>query len=304
MDTKHTEKPLPEPTWYDYVKLTRIHMFPTGNDLTYLPCVWGVAMAAYSENISFDAVKQYILPFVLGATIVHSAACVLSDICDVDFDRQVERTKLRPLVTGTISIARAWSMIATMLVPCLWLMTKTNRTAAALAAFGLFPLHAFYPLMKRWLAVPQVFLAGLTLNWGFVVGWVAVAESINLKVVAILMVGAICYSVVYDTIYACQDRKDDVKAGVKSAAVFFGSWVRPILMALAVAFISCLAWAGYMNDQGRPFYVVSVGFTCVFYVWLFSTWNDADSVDCAQKFKAHGTLGTIIALGMFLDLFF
>lgn len=109
----------------------------------------------------------------------------------------------------------------------------------------------------------------MTLNWGFVVGWVAVAESINLQVTTILMVGAIwyearvhdcsrestdvsdcSYSVVYDTIYACQDRKDDVKAGVKSGAVFFGSWVRPILMALSVTFITCLAWAGYMNNQG------------------------------------------------------
>ena len=62
-----------------------------------------------------------------------------------------------------------------------------------------------------------------------------------------------------DAIYACQDKRDDVQAGVKSTALLFGAHVKRILAVFAVSLVTCLAVAGALNNQGIPYFILTVG---------------------------------------------
>ncbi|KAJ7206112.1 UbiA prenyltransferase family [Mycena pura] len=263
-------------------------------------------MAAFSVNLPLNNLLVQTFMFAIGSTILHSAACILNDICDRDFDRKVERTKHRPLATGVISVAGAiillsvfrmffYTNLPTLLTPppfsFLW------------GLIGIFPLHALYPLMKRWTWWPQAWL-GLAMNWGYLVGWISVTGTMNNEVVGTFFIGTVCWTIVYDTIYACQDRKDDMTAGVKSTALLFGSWIRSILCLFAIAFVGCVFVAGVYNQQGMYFFIISVGGAAMFFCWQFLTWDVNNVNDCNAKFMANGNMGIIIWSGMFLDYYF
>ena len=179
---------------------------------------------------------------------------------------------------------------------------------ALIGLIGVFPLHALYPLMKRWTYWPQAWL-GLAMNWGFPVAWLSITHgSADLYVVISFFLGTVWYvdlsfpssfrvlthdyraltrswTIVYDTIYACQDREDDVHAGVKSTAVLFGSWVRPILMAFTALFLGLLVLAGVLNSQGAWYFVVSCGGAAGHFVWQFASWNPDVAEDGGKKFQ-------------------
>ncbi|KAF7366875.1 4-hydroxybenzoate polyprenyl transferase [Mycena sanguinolenta] len=250
-------------TWYTYYELARLHKFPLGNILVFWPCAWGLTMAAYSNRLSLHNLMIQTVMFALGSTLLHSAACVLNDICDRDIDRKVERTKNRPLATGTISVAGATVWLLVLTFSSLALLATANRTAFLYGLIGVFPLHALYPLMKRWTWWPQAWL-GLAMNWGFPVGWISVSKTLNKEIVGIFFLGTVCWTIVYDTIYGCQDVRDDRAAGVKSTSLLFGSRVRPILCVFAAGFVACMIYAGILNQQGTYYFVVAVGGASLF----------------------------------------
>ncbi|KAJ7734760.1 UbiA prenyltransferase family [Mycena maculata] len=289
--------------WYNYYELTRLHKFPLGSILVFWPSAWGIAMAAFSGDLPIDQLLVQTFMFAIGSTLLHSAACILNDICDRDFDRRVERTKHRPLATGVISVTGATIWLLTFVIASLATLALSNRSAFLWGLIGVFPLHALYPLMKRWTWWPQAWL-GLAMNWGYLVGWISVTGKMNNEIVGIFFLGTVCWTIVYDTIYACQDRKDDVAAGVKSTALLFGSWVRPILCLFAMAFVGCISLAGLWNHQGIYFFVISVGGAILFFCWQFLTWDVDDVDDCGAKFVANGNMGIIIWAGMFADYYF
>ncbi|KAK0458973.1 UbiA prenyltransferase family, partial [Desarmillaria tabescens] len=279
-----------------YFELTRLHKFPLGSIVVFWPCAWAFTVAASTVQLPVVQFIKGIIAFALGSTLLHSAACVLNDICDIDFDRQ--RTKNRPLVIGKISIFGATILLILLTSASLSLLCFTSLTAAAYGIIGVFPLHALYPLMKRWTWWPQAWL-GLAMNWGIWVAWITVYPSAPLKNdLLIFFLGTVCWTIVYDTIYGCQDKIDDAKAGVKSTALLFGTWVRPILICFAGAFVGSLAYFGVCNDQSFVFFVVSCGGAALHFFWQFTTWSPDDPGDCGEKFKANGSLGYIIWAGM------
>ncbi|KAJ7623850.1 UbiA prenyltransferase family-domain-containing protein [Mycena polygramma] len=287
-------------TWYHYYELTRLHKFPRGNILSFWPSAWGIAMAAHSVNLPAHEVLAQTFMFAIRSTLLHSAACILNDICDIDFDRNVERTKNRPLVTGAVSVTGATILLSSFVLASIALLAMCSPSVLFWGLPGIFPLHALYPLMKRWTWWPQAWL-GLAMNWGLIVSWISVKGRINSETVGILFFGTVCWTIVYDTIYACQDRKDDAAAGIKSTALLFGGWVRPILYIFSGTFIGCLIYAGVRNQQGPPFFFVSVGGAVLFFAWQFTTWNVENASDCGGKFAANGNLGLVIWTGMLLD---
>ncbi|KAJ7776146.1 UbiA prenyltransferase family-domain-containing protein [Mycena metata] len=299
--TKST--PSPPATWYNYYELTRLHKFPLGSILVFWPSAWGLTMAAYSVRLPVHSLIIQTIMFAIGSTLLHTAACILNDICDRDFDRKVERTKNRPLATGIISVSGATLWLLLFVVASIALLATANRTAFLVGLIGVFPLHALYPLMKRWTWWPQAWL-GLAMNWGFPVAWISVTGTLNKEIVGIFFVGTICWTIVYDTIYGCQDVRDDAAAGVKSTSLLFGSWVRPILCVFAVVFVAAVTWAGILNHQGVSFFAISVGGACAFFLWQFLTWKVEDVDDCGRKFEANGNMGVILWAGMLLDYYF
>ncbi|GJE85451.1 4-hydroxybenzoate octaprenyltransferase [Phanerochaete sordida] len=293
----------PAPTksrWRRYWELMRLHKPVLGNTLMFWPCAWGLTMAGYTTGTSsYDLVMQ-LLAFAVGSTLMHSAACVLNDICDIDFDKQVERTRSRPLPSGVVTVTEAWILLLALMVPTVAMLLLTNQTAALVALPGIFPFHALYPLMKRWTYWPQAWL-GFAMNWGFLVSWLAVTDTVPVFVVWPFFLGTVCWTIVYDTIYACQDREDDVHAGVKSTALLFGAWVRPILAGFTLAFLALLAGAGLANGQGAPYFVLSCGGAAAHFAWQFASWAPDVPADGGRKFNSNGLTGLIIWSGMLVD---
>ncbi len=182
---------------------------PIGTWLLYWPCAWSVALAGV------DGHWDLFLWLFLGAFAMRSAGCVYNDIVDRDLDRQVERTRLRPLASERVSLRSAWMLIALLCAIGLIVLAQLNTTAAVISLVSVAPVAA-YPFMKRITWWPQAWL-GLVFSWGALVGWPAVRGTLDLPAL-LLWFGSIAWVIGYDTLYAIQDIEDDALVGVKSSA--------------------------------------------------------------------------------------
>jgi 4-hydroxybenzoate polyprenyltransferase len=191
-----------------YASLMRLDR-PIGTWLLYWPCAWSVALAGVGGR------WDLFLWLALGAFTMRSAGCVYNDLVDRDLDRRVERTRLRPLASGRVSMRSAWMLIGLLSLIGLLVLRQLNGIAAAIALASLAPVAA-YPFMKRITWWPQAWL-GLVFSWGALVGWPAVAESFGWPAL-LLWLGSIAWVIGYDTLYAIQDVEDDALVGVKSSA--------------------------------------------------------------------------------------
>ena len=182
---------------------------PIGSWLLYWPCGWSVALAGVGGR------WDLFLWLGLGAFAMRSAGCVYNDIVDRELDRRVERTRLRPLASGRVTLESAWLLIAGLSLIGLAVLLQLNLTAAIVALLSLAPVAA-YPFMKRITWWPQAWL-GIVFSWGALVGWPAVTGSLSWTTF-LLWFGSIAWVVGYDTLYAIQDIEDDALVGVKSSA--------------------------------------------------------------------------------------
>jgi 4-hydroxybenzoate polyprenyltransferase len=204
---------------------------PIGTWLLYWPCAWSVALAGV------DGRWALFLWLALGAFAMRSAGCVYNDIVDRDLDRKVERTRLRPLASGRVSVRSAWLLIAALFAIGLVVLLQLNRTASAVALVSILPVAA-YPYMKRITWWPQAWL-GLVFSWGALVGWPAVTGGLSWPLL-LLWFGSIFWVIGYDTLYAIQDIEDDALVGVKSSARRLGDRA-PLGIAIAYA-LALLLW--------------------------------------------------------------
>lgn len=296
------EKKKATSVWWPYFKLTRLHLFPIGTLVVYWPCAFGILMSARHLP---DATPQYIAfkiaQYFLWMTIRHSGACVWNDICDVEFDKKVERSKSRPLASGEASVTGAYILVFVHILLCALVMAPQGRDVLLLSMLALFPIDYLYPLMKRWTYWPQAFL-GIAIAWGAPTAWLDMTGTIDWNVILPICFGSICWTVYFDTIYACQDRKDDQNAGVKSTAVLFAEYDRPILALFAASFIGCLLAAGILNSNGIPYFAVTIGLGALHFLWQISTVDLNRPSDCLRFFVMNGNLGVLFCAGMLLDI--
>jgi 4-hydroxybenzoate polyprenyltransferase len=210
---------------------------PIGTWLLFWPCAWSVALAGVEGR------WDLFLWLLLGAFAMRSAGCVYNDIVDRDLDKRVERTRLRPLASGRVSLTAAWLLIAALCLIGLVVLLQLNLAAAAVAVASI-ALVAAYPFMKRITWWPQAWL-GLVFSWGALVGWPAVTGNLDWPAI-LLWFGSIAWVVGYDTLYAIQDIEDDALVGVKSSARRLGDKAPlgvAILYAIAVLFWGAAIWA-------------------------------------------------------------
>ncbi|KAJ3198199.1 Para-hydroxybenzoate--polyprenyltransferase, mitochondrial precursor (PHB:polyprenyltransferase) [Entophlyctis luteolus] len=289
-----------------YLRLARVDA-PAGTHLLLLPGTWSIVLASHSQllldpslagSITLNLAKHIVL-FTVGAFVMRGAGCTINDMWDRDFDRKVARTMTRPLASGELSYWDAWVFLATQLSAGLAVLVQLNLASIAIGASSLL-LVVIYPLMKRVTYMPQAIL-GFTFNWGVLVGWSAITGSLDIGVVGPLYASAWCWTMVYDTIYAVQDKQDDVKAGVKSTALLFGTRIKPVLIGFGACSISLLALAGYMNGQGLLFYLISVGGGALHYLWTLRGLDASDSQGAGRRFKAAVWYGWIVFVGALAD---
>lgn len=238
-----------------WIKITRATLV-VGPMMLFWPYAWSLTIAARVTHLEPSAFTSFLLHGFIGSQLLHSAGCIWNDICDRDFDRQVERTRNRPIAAGTITVPGALVFLFIHIAILIRMIWHLDASAFWFGILSIVVLPGIYPLMKRITYWPQAWL-GIALNIGAPMAWLALGQGLPSSI-AILFAGTWAWTMWYDTIYACQDKRDDVKAGVKSTALLFGTWIRPILYALASALVVSLYVTGVMNNMGKYYHTVSV----------------------------------------------
>ena len=199
-----------------FINLTRLNK-PIGYMLLFWPCGWGLAYA-YNIDKNLNQFLYFLILFFLGSVLMRSAGCIINDIVDKNIDKQVQRTKNRPLASNLITVELALYYAATLCGLAFLILIQFN-TLTIILGFASMVLAFSYPFMKRITYWPQLFL-GLTFNWGVVMSWTATNNNFSIEIV-ILYISAIFWTLGYDTIYGTQDIEDDEIIGVKSTSVKF-----------------------------------------------------------------------------------
>jgi 4-hydroxybenzoate polyprenyltransferase len=259
----------------------RLHQ-PTGIWLLLWPCWWAIALAS-----SGWPSPALLLLFALGAVLMRGAGCIVNDIADRHIDREVERTRTRPLASGELRVAQAVMLLLVLLAGALSIALTLGPAVVMWALLSLIPV-AIYPWMKRISWWPQLFL-GLTFNWGALMGYAAVRGAVEWPAIA-LYVGGIFWTLGYDTIYAHQDKEDDARIGVKSTALRLGDRT-PVFVGLCYA-AAVSAWiaAGWFAGLPGLFYALMLGVFAHFF-WQLRSVDLDNPLSCRRAFVSNCWLG-------------
>ncbi|KAJ7499058.1 para-hydroxybenzoate-polyprenyltransferase [Mycena latifolia] len=280
-----------------YLYLSRVDK-PIGTLLLFYPCAWSITMASYALQLPFTTPLTYISLFGIGALVMRGAGCTINDMWDKNLDKAVARTKERPIARGDVSRGQALVFLGAQLSAGLAVLLQLNWYSILLGATSL-SVVVIYPLMKRITHWPQAVL-GIAFNWGALLGWSAVAGTVDWSVCLPLYAGGVCWTLVYDSIYAHQDKTDDIGAGIRSTALLFRERTRPILSALSVSSLSLVTYAGYMNSHGVPFYLgVSLAAAQLARIIYRTDYDQRQS--CWQGFVDCGWSGFWIWMGALAD---
>ncbi|HWT11741.1 MAG TPA: 4-hydroxybenzoate octaprenyltransferase [Allosphingosinicella sp.] len=273
-----------------YASLIRLDR-PIGAWLLFWPGAWAVALAGMGEGG-----WPLIAWLALGAWAMRSAGCVYNDIVDRDLDRQVERTRLRPLASNRIALGGAWAMLVATSLIGLVVLLQLDRSAQPIALASL-ALVAAYPFMKRITWWPQAWL-GLVFSWGALVGWPAVTGEIGLPAL-LLYAGSVFWVIGYDTVYALQDREDDALVGVKSSARALGRHAR---LGIAVCYaLALFLWAAAFREVRQEWYAwLGLLPAALHLFWQVATLDPADGSDALAKFRSNRLTGLLMFLACFV----
>ncbi|XP_070553589.1 4-hydroxybenzoate polyprenyltransferase, mitochondrial-like [Ptychodera flava] len=274
-----------------YLKLMRVDK-PIGSWLYYWPYAWSLGMAAAPGSLP----DPYLLGlFGVAAVVIRGAGCCINDMMDRDFDKHVERCRNRPLASGQVTMAQAGAFLGLQTATALAILGSLNNYTLGLGVIHMFFI-ATYPLMKRVTYWPQLYL-GVVMNAGVLLGWSALHGSCDWSVVLPLLASGTGWTLLYDTIYAHQDKKDDIKIGVKSSALKLADNTKLALSGFAGVMVSGMAVAGIANEQALPYYI-GVAATAAHLARQIYTVDLDNPKDCWNKFDSNKYLGIIIFLAI------
>ncbi|MGB0670831.1 MAG: 4-hydroxybenzoate octaprenyltransferase [Rhodospirillales bacterium] len=271
-------------SWLPYARLMRADR-PIGTWLLLLPCWWSLSLA----SPGFPDLWMALL-FGVGALVMRGAGCTVNDIADRDFDARVARTALRPIASGAVSLRAAFVFLAAQLLVGLAILLQFNGLTIAVGA-GSLVLVALYPFAKRVTYWPQAVL-GLTFNWGALVGWTAVTGSLDLPPVLFYVAG-LFWTLGYDTIYAHQDKEDDVMVGVKSTALKFGDRTPIWLAGFYVLALVLMGAGGWLAGLGWAFWA-GLALGGLHLARQVITVDINDAAGCLATFKSNRDFGLIV----------
>ena len=272
--------------------LARLIRLPnqTGTYLLLLPTMWGLVLA--TQGIP---PPHLLAIFIGGSFLMRSAGVIMNDLADQSFDRQVTRTKTRPLASGELSRRHAVILLSVLLVLAASLLFFLRPIVTWLAPVAVF-LAALYPYSKRWIHIPQAML-GIAFGWGTVMAWAAVRGQLDAPVWCLFGATA-AWAVAYDTIYAIQDQQDDRRIGVKSAALYFGPSVHQgVGLAFGIMLVFLTA-AGWFAQLGWPYYAALLGVAVFFLLQIGQLQRPITPTHAFDMFRKHVWVGVAILAGL------
>ena len=276
-----------------FIELTRLKK-PIGFMLLFWPCAWGLTLA-YDFSQSLSNYFFYLILFFLGAVLMRSAGCIVNDILDKEFDAKVLRTKDRPIASEKISIKIAIFYSLSLCFLALLVLLNFNLYTILLALASM-PFAFTYPLMKRFTYWPQLFL-GITFNYGLILGWTSITGKIDI-VPIIFYLGAIFWTLGYDTIYGYQDIKDDEIIGLKSTSIKFKKKPYSFLFSCYLIFLINLFLIGYLMEFNKFYLIVFLIIIFQMFYFQIKKLNINNPLSCLKIFKSNNNLGLMVLLGL------
>ena len=276
-----------------FIQLTRLNK-PIGFLLLFWPCVWGLTLAYYFSGET-NLYLKHILLFFLGSVLMRSAGCIFNDIVDRDLDKKVQRTRERPIASGKVSVSEAFIYIVFLCLVSFLILLQFNWLTIVLGISSIVLAFA-YPFMKRITYWPQLFL-GLTFNWGIIMGWTSITNSISTEPV-ILYLAAIFWTLGYDTIYGLQDIHDDEIIGVKSTSIKFKNNVKIFVGTCYSMCVFLILIMFFTMEINKYLLLLIIPFivSFVYQVKIFKVFN---SESCLLAFKNNNLIGSLIFIFIF-----
>lgn len=271
-----------------YIYLMRLHR-PIGILLLLWPTLWALWL---SSNNHPD--HKILVIFIAGVILMRSAGCIFNDYADRDLDQHVKRTQDRPLAANRIPASHALILAGVLVIIAFILVLNCNLLTIKLAFIGLF-ITLLYPFLKRLTHLPQLGL-GIAFAWGVPMAFAAQTGMIGISG-WFLFINSVIWSVIYDTMYAMIDREDDIRVGIKSAAILFAQMDRMIIALLQLLFVIMLIIIGLMFQMHVNYYA-ALGIVFLLFVyqqWLISL---RDAKACYQAFTNNNWVGLVIFLGI------
>jgi 4-hydroxybenzoate polyprenyltransferase len=281
-----------------FIELTRLKK-PIGFMLLFWPCAWGLTLA-YDFSNNLNNYFFYLALFFLGSVLMRSAGCIVNDISDKEFDRKVERTKNRPIASNKVSIKLALFYTIILCTLAFLVLINFNKLTIILALASM-PLAFTYPLMKRLTYWPQLFL-GITFNYGLILGWISIKDQIDIAPI-IFYIGAIFWTLAYDTIYGFQDIKDDEIIGVKSTSIKFKKNPKKFIFVCFSMVIFSILTSGYLMNFNYFFYLGSILLIFHLFFYQLRVFNLDDTKNCLKVFKSNNIFGLLVLFSIFLGKF-
>ena len=278
-----------------FIELTRLKK-PIGFMLLFWPCAWGLTVA-YDFNKTLDDYFFYLILFFLGSILMRSAGCIVNDILDKEFDTKVFRTKNRPIASGKVSIKLG--IFYSILLCFLALLVLLNfNSFTIILALGSMPLAFTYPIMKRFTYWPQLFL-GITFNYGLILGWTAINAKVEL-VPILFYIGAIFWTLGYDTIYGYQDIKDDEIIGLKSTSIKFKNKAKEFLFVCYAFVIIFFIVGGFKMNFHYSYYILILIPLIHLFLYQIKKFDLKNPSSCLNAFKSNNSFGLIIFLNILI----
>ena len=281
-----------------FIELTRLKK-PIGFMLLFWPCTWGLTIA-YDFSNNINIYFYYLLLFFLGSVLMRSAGCIVNDIMDEEFDKKVKRTKNRPIASGKVSKKLGLIYILILCLLALLILINFNWFTIILA-LGSMPLAFSYPLMKRYTYWPQLFL-GITFNYGLILGWVSIKNSLDI-VPIIFYIGAIFWTLGYDTIYGFQDIKDDEIIGIKSTSIKFKKDPTIFLTICYSIFTFFTLMVGILMKFNNLFFIILILPFLHLFAYQVKNIKINDASSCIKIFRSNNFFGLLILLNILIGKF-
>jgi len=275
-----------------FIDLTRLNK-PIGIMLLFWPCSWGLAYA-YNLNQDLNTFLYYLLLFFLGSILMRSAGCIVNDIVDKDLDKEVQRTKQRPIAAEKISIKKSFFYIISLCTLAFLILIQFNLLTIILG-LGSMILAFSYPFMKRITYWPQLFL-GLTFNWGIIMSWAAVNNNVSYEII-VLYTSAIFWTLGYDTIYGVQDMADDEIIGVKSTSIKFKKNIK-FFVSTSYLLTSLILIYLFKDMLRLNIFTILLIFFILSLIYQVKIFNKEDSLSCLKAFKINNFSGFLMFLSI------
>jgi 4-hydroxybenzoate polyprenyl transferase len=285
---------------YQFIELLRLNK-PVGIFLLFWPCAWSLTMTQWFV-VNDNLFIKYLILFFIGSIIMRSAGCVYNDIVDRNIDSKVQRTKKRLIASKKVSVKTAWIIILLLLIPAVLILFQFNNFSKILGLLSGLLILA-YPFMKRITFWPQLFL-GFTFNWGVLLGWSVFFENLKIQTI-ILYVAAIFWTLGYDTIYAMQDRRDDIKIKIKSTAIKFKNDIKNFLFFCYISSIVLLIALGVLTDRSLLYFILIITSSThlIYQAILIKKTNPNDRKKIQKVFNSNNFFGLLIFLIFFLETY-